>query len=119
MARTEPCGEANSWSATIDPSGVRLILGGRGKDQDFRPMAPEIARRTASVHLIGEDADTIAAAIDGASFVDGDLEHAVEHARRLAQPGDVVLLSPACASFDQFKDFEERGDKFRELVGAL
>jgi UDP-N-acetylmuramoylalanine--D-glutamate ligase len=98
-------------------SGVRLILGGRGKDQDFRPLGPEIARRAASVHLIGEDAHKIAAAIDGASFADGDLERAVAHARRLARPGDVVLLSPACASFDQFASFEERGEAFRRIVG--
>lgn len=99
------------------PSGVRLILGGRGKDQDFRPLGPEIAHRAASVHLIGEDAEKIAAAIGGVSHMDGDLESAVAHARRLAAPGDVVLLSPACASFDQFASFEARGDAFRRIVG--
>ena len=99
------------------PSGVHLILGGRGKDQDFRPLGPEIARRAASVHLIGEDAEIIAAAIGGIVSVDGDLERAVAHARKLAQPGDVVLLSPACASFDQFADFEARGEAFRRIVG--
>ena len=101
------------------PSGVRLILGGRGKGQDFRALAPEVVHRAASVHLIGEDAAAIAAALEPSSdvFLDGDLETAVAHARELASPGQVVLLSPACASFDQFADFEARGDAFRRIVG--
>ena len=96
---------------------MRVILGGRGKGQDFRPLGPEIHHRCASVHLIGEDAGRIAAEIGGVSHDDGDLEGAVAHARRLAGPGDVVLLSPACASFDQFASFEARGDAFRRIVG--
>jgi UDP-N-acetylmuramoylalanine--D-glutamate ligase len=68
------------------------------------------------VHLIGEDAAPIAGAI-GTGFVDGDLERAVAHARSLSGPGDVVLLSPACASYDQYRDFEARGDDFRRIVG--
>jgi UDP-N-acetylmuramoylalanine--D-glutamate ligase len=98
------------------PSGVRLILGGRGKGQDFGALGSEVAQRCASVHLIGDDAERIAAAI-GAGAIDGDLAAAVAHARRLAEPGDVVLLSPACASFDQFVDFEARGEAFRRIVG--
>jgi UDP-N-acetylmuramoylalanine--D-glutamate ligase len=100
------------------PSGVHLILGGRGKGQDFRPLGPEIARRCTSVHLIGEDARPIAGQIGSAPppALDGDLERAVAHARRLAAAGDVVLLSPACASFDQYADFEARGDHFRRIV---
>jgi len=103
------------------PSGVRLILGGRGKGQDFGELRGPVAERCASVHLIGEDAARIRAALGDAvpaTFRDADLEHAVLHARHLARPGDVVLLSPACASFDQFPDFEARGDAFRRLVGA-
>jgi UDP-N-acetylmuramoylalanine--D-glutamate ligase len=100
------------------PSGVRLILGGVGKGQDFRPLAPEVGHRAASVHLIGEDAPAIADALGlPEPFMDGDLETAVAHARELAAPGEVVLLSPACASFDQFADFEVRGDAFRRIVG--
>ena len=98
------------------PSGVHLILGGRGKDQDFAPLRPLVAERCASVHLVGEDAERIGLALGGEVALDGDLERAVDHARRLARPGEVVLLSPACASFDQFRDFEERGDAFRALV---
>ena len=98
------------------PSGVRLILGGRGKGQDFTPLAPLVAERCVSVHLIGEDAERIRAAL-GTGTVDRELEGAVEDARSLAQPGDVVLLSPACASYDQFEDFEARGEAFRRIVG--
>jgi UDP-N-acetylmuramoylalanine--D-glutamate ligase len=97
-------------------SGVHLILGGRGKGQDFGPLRPEVAARCASVHLIGEDAERIGAAI-GAGYVDGDLERAIAHARAVARPGDVVLLSPACASYDQYADFEERGEHFRRIAG--
>ena len=103
-------------------SGVHLILGGRGKGQDFGPLRPLVAERCASVHLIGEDAERIGLGIGPThpeAAVDGDLERAVDHARRLARPGEVVLLSPACASFDQFKDFEARGDAFRALVRRI
>ena len=100
--------------------GVRLILGGRGKGQDFAPLRALVAERVASVHLIGEDAERIAAELDGVEVHrDGDLDTAVEHAARLAGPGDVVLLSPACASWDQFADFEERGDRFRALARRI
>lgn len=89
---------------------VRLIAGGQGKGQDFAPLR-EAADRCAGVYLIGED---------GRSIADGEwcetLEAAVARARRDAQPGDVVLLSPACASFDQFADYEARGRRFKELV---
>jgi UDP-N-acetylmuramoylalanine--D-glutamate ligase len=97
------------------PSGVHLILGGRGKGQDFRPLRTAAAA-CSSVHLVGEDAGRIADQI-GVDDRDGDLERAVAHARSLAQPGDVVLLSPACASYDQYPDFEARGDHFRRIVG--
>jgi UDP-N-acetylmuramoylalanine--D-glutamate ligase len=72
------------------------------------------------VHLIGAAADELAAALDGRPFArDETLARAVEHARSLAQPGDVVLLSPACASYDQYDNFEQRGDELRALVAAL
>jgi UDP-N-acetylmuramoylalanine--D-glutamate ligase len=93
---------------------VHLILGGSPKGEDFAPLAAAIGPNVTSVHLIGEEAERIAQVIDG--HRDGTLEAAVEHAAQLAQPGDVVLLSPACASYDQFANFEERGDAFRRLA---
>ncbi len=93
---------------------VHLILGGSPKGEDFAPLAAAIGPNVRSVHLIGAEAERLATAIDGER--DETLERAVEHAARLAEPGDVVLLSPACASYDQFANFEERGEAFRRLV---
>jgi UDP-N-acetylmuramoylalanine--D-glutamate ligase len=93
---------------------VHLILGGSPKGEDFAPLAAAIGANVKSVHLIGEEAERLAEVIDG--HRDGTLEAAVEHAAQLAEPGDVVLLSPACASYDQFTNFEERGDAFRRLA---
>jgi len=101
---------------------VHLIAGGRTKAQDFSPLAPLVAERCASVHLIGEGAGEIAAALAPADvplIFSEDLPRAVAGARSAARPGEVVLLSPACASFDQYPDFEARGDHFRALVEAL
>jgi UDP-N-acetylmuramoylalanine--D-glutamate ligase len=94
---------------------VHLILGGQGKAQDFAPLRGPVAERCAAAYLIGEDGPAIGAAI-GTGIPCGDLETAVARARAAARPGEVVLLSPACASFDQFRSFEHRGDVFRELV---
>jgi UDP-N-acetylmuramoylalanine--D-glutamate ligase len=101
------------------PDTVHLILGGQGKGQDFAELRGPVGTRCKAVYLIGEDAAEIVAALDGVQAPVrecGDLEHAVSAARATAQPGDVVLLSPACASFDQFADYEARGERFRELV---
>jgi UDP-N-acetylmuramoylalanine--D-glutamate ligase len=93
---------------------VHLIVGGSPKGEDFAPLAAAIGPNVKSVHLIGEEAERLAQVIDG--YRDGDLVAAVSHASQLAQSGDVVLLSPACASYDQFSNFEERGDAFRRLA---
>jgi UDP-N-acetylmuramoylalanine--D-glutamate ligase len=101
---------------------LRVILGGSLKGESFAPLAPELAGRAASVHLVGEAADAIAVALDEAGVRyerAGDLTTAVRLAAAGAEPGDVVLLSPACASYDQYADFEERGRHFRTLVKAL
>jgi len=101
---------------------VHLILGGRTKAQDFTPLVEDVAETCASVHLIGEGAGEIAAALapaDVPMIFSETLERAVRGARAAARPGEVVLLSPACASFDQYPDFEARGDHFRALVEAL
>jgi UDP-N-acetylmuramoylalanine--D-glutamate ligase len=100
-------------------SAVHLILGGQGKGQDFGALRREVRESCRAVYLIGEDAARIAQALRGAEVPlreCGDLERAVAEAAAAATAGDVVLLSPACASFDQFADFEARGECFRELV---
>jgi UDP-N-acetylmuramoylalanine--D-glutamate ligase len=93
---------------------VHLILGGSPKGEDFAPLAAAIGPNVRSAHLIGAEGPRIGELVSG--DVDETLARAVAHARELAQPGDVVLLSPACASFDQFENFEARGDAFRALV---
>lgn len=102
------------------PAGtVRLIAGGVTKAQDFASLAPLVAERCVAVHLIGEGAAELRAALASAGVPlrdDGDLERAVAAARAAARPGETVLLSPACASFDQYESFEARGDHFRALV---
>ncbi|MEI7889195.1 MAG: UDP-N-acetylmuramoyl-L-alanine--D-glutamate ligase [Actinomycetes bacterium] len=100
---------------------VHLILGGDGKGQDFTPLRAAVAAKCVSVHLIGESAGELEEAlIDSGVHLqhDGDLRLAVASCVRTARSGESVLLSPACASFDQYKDFEDRGLAFRELVEA-
>ena len=102
--------------------GVHAILGGSLKGGGFTGLAPAVAAHCTAAYLIGEAADRLAADLGqtGVELVrSGDLEHAVQEAHRRARPGDVVLLAPACASFDQYRDFEERGEHFRALVQAL
>jgi UDP-N-acetylmuramoylalanine--D-glutamate ligase len=99
------------------PAAVQLILGGQGKDQDFRLLREAVATQANHTYLIGEDAEQIAYALKGLPTTRAEtLERAVALARAGAAPGMVVLLSPACASFDQFDDFEQRGEEFRSLV---
>jgi UDP-N-acetylmuramoylalanine--D-glutamate ligase len=100
--------------------GVHLIAGGQGKGQDFSALGEAVQRGCAGVYLIGEDAPTLRAALGAAPVRDcGDLAAALDAARAAARAGDVVLFSPACASFDQFADFEARGERFRGLVQAM
>jgi len=100
------------------PRSVHLILGGLGKGQDFSALAEPIGRAATMVYLIGKDAPAIARVLEGLAPVEhcGTLEHAVESARRQALPGQWVLLAPACASFDQFIDYRERGQAFERLA---
>jgi len=97
---------------------VVLIAGGEGKGADFSELKPVVIDRARAVVLIGKDARLIARAIeDGVEIVFADgMQDAVIKARQQARPGDVVLLSPACASFDMFNNYEQRGDVFMELV---
>ena len=100
-------------------AGVHVILGGRGKGGDYAPLAAPVAERARAVYLIGETGPEIGAALarTGVALHDaGDLEAALAAARAAARAGEVVLLSPACASFDQYADYEARGEHFRALV---
>jgi UDP-N-acetylmuramoylalanine--D-glutamate ligase len=105
------------------PGTLRVVLGGSRKQTPFDSLARVArTRNVRTAYLIGETADEIAAALDaeGVPFERcGDLAAAVTRAAAEARAGEVVLLSPACASFDQFRDFEQRGERFRELVEAL
>jgi len=99
---------------------VHVILGGSPKGEDFAPLVAAIGPNVRGVYLIGETADELAAALGDRDAVRaGDLATAVRLASEAAVEGDVVLLSPACASFDQFEDFEQRGEEFRRLVANL
>jgi len=98
-----------------------VILGGRGKAEPYAPLAEAFASGDRA-YLIGEATEAMAAAFDAADVAferSGDLSTAVAAAAREARPGDVVLLSPACASFDQFTSFEQRGEEFGKLVQKL
>jgi UDP-N-acetylmuramoylalanine--D-glutamate ligase len=101
---------------------VVLIAGGRGKGQDWAPLAAAARGRVGHAVVIGEDGGRIAAALGAAGIevsAADTLAAAVDAARRAARPGDVVLLSPACASFDMFDNYEHRGDVFKQLVAGL
>jgi UDP-N-acetylmuramoylalanine--D-glutamate ligase len=100
-------------------AGVHVILGGSLKGGGFEDLREPVAERCHACYLIGEAADRLATDLEPAGVPlhrCGDLESAVAAARAAARPGEVVLLSPACASYDQFRDYEERGDRFRALV---
>jgi UDP-N-acetylmuramoylalanine--D-glutamate ligase len=101
---------------------VRLILGGRAKGEDYGAFARRLPRRVAAIYLVGEAADELADALDAAGRRyerAGTIDRAVELAAAEAEAGDVVLLSPACASYDQYANFEERGEEFRRLAANL
>jgi UDP-N-acetylmuramoylalanine--D-glutamate ligase len=118
-AATTAAVAGNRGRAIAPRRTIHLILGGQGKGQDFAPLAPAVARACRGVYLIGEDAPQIARALAGLEIpvrCCETLERAVERAREHTRPGEIVLLSPACASFDQFADFEARGERFAQLV---
>jgi len=101
---------------------LHVILGGSVKGEDFTAFARELPATVRTIHLVGEAADELARALDVAGRdyeLAGDIATALTRAHEAARPGDVVLLSPACASFDQFDDFEHRGAVFRRLVEEL
>ena len=102
--------------------GVHLIAGGSGKGTSFAPLADAAQGAVVRAYLIGESAAAIGEALDGARVPNersGDLATAVRAAAAAARPGECVLLAPACASFDQFRDYEQRGEVFRAAVADL
>jgi UDP-N-acetylmuramoylalanine--D-glutamate ligase len=98
---------------------VVLIAGGEGKGQDFSPLRDPVKRHARAVVLIGCDREQIASAIAGSGVAverAGDMAEAVRLARAVSRSGDVVLLSPACASYDMFRNYNHRGDVFADAV---
>jgi UDP-N-acetylmuramoylalanine--D-glutamate ligase len=114
---TNPTATAPALAAV---ESIRWILGGQAKTDNLDECAPHFGH-VRSAYTIGEAAELFERLLKPHMPVKncGKLEAAVREAARDSEPGDTVLLSPACASFDQFRDFEQRGDTFRELVGTL
>jgi UDP-N-acetylmuramoylalanine--D-glutamate ligase len=108
-------------SLSAFPANVHIIMGGRGKGAPYAPLRELMRGRVKTILTIGEDAAAIAAELGGVAEIEAcsDLATAVRVARKKARSGDVVLLSPACASYDQFRNFEDRGDQFKALVRGL
>lgn len=104
-----------------DDGKVVLILGGRGKNAPYAPLIPLIEKSVRALVLIGEDADNIASQLNGTTEIirADSMESAVRNGLDAAESGDSVLLAPACASFDMFKSFEQRGDVFKASVRSL
>ena len=103
------------------PGRILVILGGKDKDSDYTPLQTPLRERAILALLIGAAADKIDSQITGSVAIEraGTLDHAVEIASQAARAGDTVLLSPACASFDQFENYEHRGRVFKALVHEL
>jgi len=118
--------KATSVDATLKAldafsGGLWIILGGKDKDSDYTVLREPLRTKAKAALLIGAAANKIASQIGDATHVVecGTLAAAIQQAHRVASPGDTVLLAPACASFDQFESFEQRGRIFKELVRAL
>lgn len=117
--------KATNVDATIKalesfPSGIHLVLGGKDKGSDYSVLIPLIEKRVKRVYTIGAAAEKIESQLSGCEVVRaGTLEKALQMASSAAVSGDVVLLAPACASFDQFENYEHRGRVFKQLVANL
>jgi UDP-N-acetylmuramoylalanine--D-glutamate ligase len=103
------------------PANIHLILGGKDKGSDYTVLNNLLRERVKSVYTIGAAAEKIQSHIKGTTQIvaSGTIESAVKQASSTAQPGDIVLLAPACASFDQFQNYEHRGRVFKDMVGQL
>lgn len=118
--------KATNVDATIKalesfPGNIHIILGGKDKGSDYTVLVPLLRDRARGAYLIGAAAEKIASQIQGATRIvhSGTLDRAIRQATEAAASGDIVLLAPACASFDQFENYEQRGRIFKELVHAL
>ena len=117
--------KATNVDATIKalesfPANIHLILGGKDKGSNYTVLNDLIRQRVKRVYTIGAAAAKIESQVKGAAVVHAEtLENAIRQAHAVAESGDVVLLAPACASFDQFKSYEHRGELFKEIVSAL
>jgi len=117
--------KATNVDATIKalesfPANIHLIVGGKDKGSDYTLLNDVLRQRVKRVYTIGAAAEKIESQIKGVEVVHADtLENALRKANAVAEPGDVVLLAPACASFDQFKNYEQRGQVFKEIVRTL
>ena len=118
--------KATSVDATLKaldafPGGLWVILGGKDKGLDYSPLRAPLAAKARAALLIGAAAAKIAGQLQGAApLVDSKtLDAAIAHAYAASRPGDTILLAPACASFDQFKSFEHRGEVFKQIVNQL
>ncbi len=101
------------------PGPLIWIAGGRGKGASYRPLEQFLGPRLRRSFLIGEDASRIESELPASAEQVQTLKRAVARAAEIVRPGDTVLMSPACASYDQFRNYEERGQCFRALVEAL
>jgi UDP-N-acetylmuramoylalanine--D-glutamate ligase len=103
------------------PSGIHLILGGKDKDSDYTLLSPLLRERVKAVYTIGSATEKIERELKGVVKMvgAGTIDVAVREANKAAVPGDVVLLAPACSSFDQFENYEHRGRTFRQIVNEL
>ncbi|HTW48205.1 MAG TPA: UDP-N-acetylmuramoyl-L-alanine--D-glutamate ligase [Acidobacteriaceae bacterium] len=112
--------DASMKAIAAFPGGIHLILGGKDKNSDYRQMRALLQERVKAVYTIGAAAEKIHTHIEGAVPIvgAGTLEEAIARAAAVAQPGEIVLLAPACSSFDQFENYEHRGRVFKELVLA-
>jgi UDP-N-acetylmuramoylalanine--D-glutamate ligase len=112
--------DATAKAIAAFSSGIHLILGGKDKGSDYTLLAPLLRERVSAVYTIGTAADKIESQLRGVVSLHscGTLEDAVGVAASAARPGEVVLLAPACSSFDQFENYEHRGGVFKELVRA-
>jgi UDP-N-acetylmuramoylalanine--D-glutamate ligase len=124
LAALNGLGQSGSVSSSDSSSRSKIILiaGGEGKGQDFSPLSQALARHAKAVILMGRDAPVIRSSVESSGITIRDantLEQAVESASEMAESGDLVLLSPACASFDMFKDYAHRAQVFIDAVNEL